>query len=421
MPEDIKKAVENVLDDMGIVKADPGMIMSGDAGFGGVLPKDVTMRIITRMPKADPFLGAVTMEPVKSSKGHLLLMDMNGIICEGVVEGDDRLITNKPNTWNVPFLLKDLKANIVILKKSVQSYATAETGESFEDKVMNLTTNLLAHNLGHAAMNADTSLPGDTRENRLLNQFDGLLKLAEGGQVYDAAGKAYGEGMFNVMEDMMDDEYYSEDTMKLIYNRKMKAAWRLGLQMERKTGIGDQYVVGQPASTPLGLGELITGKIKKSMGPLAAPDDATDGTTKITFNINGLIGTADASNRKVRVTCQTTGKQEICTVKWSSPNNYIETTTLLGQAAVSETASDYLVKIYDETASLLMDPKGLIIPVESTSWEAYREWKTQLRAWVITLYFSMDIVLAQPDGVVLMKRVSLPQINDWTSLAYPAA
>jgi hypothetical protein len=421
MPEDIQKAVESALDNMGINKADPGMITSGNSNFDGVLPKEVTMRIITQMPKADPFLGAVTMEPVKSTRGNILLMNMNGIVCEGITEEDDRLITNKPNTWNVPFQLKDLKANVIIKKKALESYATLENGESFEDKVMNLTTNLIAHNVAHLAMNGDTSLPGDSRENRLLNQCNGVLKQAEGGQVYDAEGKAYGEGMFNVMEDMMLEDFYNEESIKWIYNRKMKAAWKLGLQMERATGIGDQYVVGQPTSSPLGLDELITGKISKNMGPSAAPDDATDDTTKITFNINGLIGTTTKAGRKVKVTCLTTGKSEICTVKWSDPNNYIETATLLGQDTVSETASDYLVKINDETASLFTDPKGVIIPVSQTSWEAYRDWNTQLRGWIITLYFSLDVVVAEPEAIVLMKRISLPQINDWKELTYPAA
>jgi hypothetical protein len=368
-------------------------------------------------------MDAITIEDVDSPKGHVMLMRMDGTMSEKFTEGDDRLITNKPVTWNVPYTCEMLKANVIIFKKTVENYATANQG-SFEDKLMPMIAKGLRQDMSKLVFRGDTTLPGTSRLNRLLHTQDGLLKLADSGQVIDKSGKGLGDGMFSVMEDAMPEEFHDADNLKWIFNSKVDATWRLMLGLDRKTGIGDTVVTtGGNNLTPSGIPKLISNSIPRNMGPSGTPDSITDDTGNLIARVNALLPDAtDSTGRRVKITYKPTGVSETLTVSYDgSSHNIITTVGMLGQDAVDTTAANYTIQIQDETACFLMNPKGLAMVVTNNDWEAYREFNVQLRAWVLTFYYNVAVLLPQPESVVYLKRLSLPQITDWNAWSYPAA
>jgi len=88
----------------------------------------------------------------------------------------------------------------------------------------------------------------------------------------------------------------------------------------------------------VGIWEFYNGDFQK-----AKPDSVAVLGNKLQVFVNGYLGDENRAGTLVRITLVETGASEDAEVVWTGSQNIVETTTLLGQSAVSTDSDDYIV------------------------------------------------------------------------------
>lgn len=420
-PQEALQRFESLMQTMNIVKAAPGVIGPDNTTFGGVIPYPAVLELLALTRKQNAWLDKISNRTRVAPSGVVPILDFEEPVMEGVSPGSGEPITNLPGTTMAYYACKNFRADWVVLMDELEEAAAAGL-TNFEDQVRASFADALGNCIADVVMNSSIALPATTKRNRMLRMVDGVRVLMDSANVYDAAGKAFDQGIFAAMLDLLPDKYANEPGLMWWFNRKIDIAWHKSLTnvstTERmRSALGDQAISSPIKVPPLGVDQLIIPQISSSQGPAAiAPTSAADdGDGTMTFVLTTLVTAAYVATaalgvgRKFIVTCKTTGVTEVCT-------GYLDTTlriaTLgsLGQDIISATATDYTVTLYDETDLYLGNPK-MITLVQSTEVKSYRVFNPKMNRWEITTWLKMDVLVPTPQVGVKFKRVARPAIT----------
>jgi len=403
----------------GIVsKAEGGVLDLTTMNFGGLLPREVVEDLIVLTRKQSDWLATLDTKVRTQAAGTVPIFDLNEPVTEYVGEHAPTPITTRPTSAVAPYSCKKFRSDLYITTEDLRE-AVAAGIPNFEQKLTESWAIQLGNDVADIVINGDKTLDSLTRRNRLRRGIDGLAKQSDAGNIYNALGQAWGQGIFAAMLDKMPDRFANDPNLRWLFNRRLNINWHASLTnvntTERmRSGLGDQVISTPINVPPLGVSQLIVPQISSNEGISAAPDTITDNTTYLTARVNSiLVDTTDSTGRKVKITYKPTGLSEICTVVYVSTENTILTVGLLGQTTVDTAAANYVVQIYDETHLYLMNPKSLTL-VYCSEWRSYREFNKDYDRFEITTYLELDVLLPTADAVVKFKRVLVAPITSWS-------
>lgn len=421
MPTDVRRLAEQWFNKMNIQKAPDGVIDLANTNFGGIMPIPVVEQMITWSREQSAWLKNIASWPRSRTKGEVPLIGISGNISEGVGPNEGTKITKRPSTAMVSYQTKKFRSDYDIPYETLREFQnTPELGD-FEAQIAKQFAIAWGNDRANVIMNGDTSLDDSTSLNRLLRMIDGAQKQLATANVYDAEGKAWGQGIWRVMQAYMPEKYRQDPNLNWMYNDLIDILWHGSLTNTNTTermrsGLGDQVISTPVKVPPLGKPQLIIPQLSATQGETpTAPTDATDNDDgTITFRVATILADAtDSSGRIVKVTHKASGNSELCTVDYNgSSQNVITTAGSLGQDTISETASDYLVTEADETNILYGNPKG-IVEVVLNEVRSYREYNKDFDRFEITSFWEMDVIVPLTEIFVNFQRILAPVPTTW--------
>jgi hypothetical protein len=349
-------------------KTEGGVIDMSTVSYGGIIPIPLVEQLISLTRSQSKWLGSVDTLIKQRQSGNIPVVDWNEPSMEHVGRNDGTKVTTTPPTWMVPYATKKFKSEYYVTTEQLREAVQAGI-QNFETSMMTDWATQLGNDVARVTMQGDTALDTSSRLHRMLRAIDGVYKQTEtGANIYDAEGKGFGQGMFQVMLDYMPDRFSEDGGLNWWFNRRVNTHWHGSLTnvntTERmRSALGDSALTTEINVPPLGIAQMIVPQITNSNGPAAlAPTSAADDSPGITLVLTTMIPSQIATvalgvGRKIRVTYLPSGKSEVCT---GFEDTTLQITTLgtLGQDTVSTNAADYLVQIADETEVYLGNPKG---------------------------------------------------------------
>lgn len=416
--EEILRMSETFFKKHNITKAEGGVIDLSNTNFGGILPRPMVEQMIGLTRKQNEWLSSINSVTRKGSTGNVPVFDFSEPGMEHVGENEGTPITNRPRTWNAPYACKKFRSDFYITTEELQEAAAAGMS-AFETKMVGDWTKQLGNDVANCSINGDKSLGDETRLNRMLRGINGIKIQMASGNVTDAEGQAWGQGIYDAMLDSMPDKYADDGGLRWLFNRRVNTNWEASLTnvntTERtRSALGDAVLTQTIKVPPLGIPQIIVPQISAHYGTVGTPDAVTDNTGSITFRVNDiLVDTTDSTGRKVKVVYIPTGTSEVATVAYVSSDNVITTAGTLGQTTVSTTTTDYSIQIFDETDLYLTNPKTITM-VMCSDWRSYREFNKNYDRFEITTYIQFDIIVPTPEVSVMFNRVRVTPIETWS-------
>lgn len=411
----------------GIRKAEGGIADLSTVNFGGILPRSLVWRLISLTRNQNAWLGATSTIMRDRQAGTIPVVDWNEPVTEHVGRNDGTKVTTEPPTWNVVYSCKKFKTEWYVTYEELRE-AVAAGIDNFEQQMLSDWGTALGNDIARIVMQGDKTLDATTRLNRLLRACDGVdIATEAGSNIFDAQGKAFGQGIFAAMLDKMPDRYAEDGGLMWLFNRRVNTLWHDSLTnvntTERmRSNLGDQALTSQAVVPPLGISQLIVPQISRAKGPAPIAPTAVvdDGDGSATITLTSLVGAtkqidtvANGVGRKILVTYLPTGLTETLTAYDDGGTLKVATNGSLGQTTISTTASEYTVRVADETDLYLMNPKS-IYQVYCSEFRSTRTYNKDFDRFEITTYFEMDIVVPIQVSIVKFKRVTAPPIETWT-------
>lgn len=399
-----------------VAKAEGGVINTTTEDFGGILPLSLVQEILSTARDQSEISRAVTNRTVGSRIGTFPVIDFSEPVTEGVGQNDGTPVTTRPPTANVAYALKKYKSEWYVTYEEIEDAADAGMGD-FEAQMTREFGIALGNDRANILLNSDTTLNSATRTNRMLRMTNGVLKvLHTGANVYNAAGAAWGAGIWSHMRTKMPEKYRNDPGLAWIYNDMVDILWRrsltniAGTTAGMRSGLGDQVVQTQMRVPPDGSPQILTPYVSATMGPTAVAPTSVSGTTTVVAVCTTLIATTAAA-RLIKITCTATGLSEVCVPVWTTVNT-ITTTSTLGQTVVSATASDYTITFADETSIILGNPKS----INQITWKTMRSSRTYNKdfdRFEITTYWYGDVCVPLPQTFAIHERVAVTPPSTW--------
>lgn len=410
---------ETALDSLGISKNFDGAMTVGNTNFDGILPMPLVHKLINLTRAQGLWVSNLNNITVDRSVGTVPILKVNGNITEGREENEAATVIRRAATKNVPYVCKAFTSEWEV---TVQQLREAEAAgiTNFEDQIMTSFGIARANDKANIIVNGDTTLDASTSLNKMLRMVDGFEKLSAAGNVYDALGAAFGQGVFAYAMGMLPNEFQGDPKLRFLYGPRVDAAWRATLtnvnnSTKQNTVMGDQVLTGQFTPYPEGVPQLIIPQMGTSKGgTAAAPTDVTNNGTTLTFRVATILADAtSAADRAVIVTCKISGAYELCRVtRNGSSQNVITTASLLRQSSPSVTASDYTVRVADLTSIHHGNPEGITV-VDCTEMRSYRQFVPRAERWEIITHWEMAVLMATPECWVTINNVLLPHKWGW--------
>ncbi len=412
------KDANEVLDGL-IGKSDSGAITVGDVNFGNFIPREELTQLMRLTEKQSDLMSALTVRLRSRQKGTFLVSEMDGMMLEFVGELDPRQVTNRPSTKRVDYSTKKARAQLVFSYEELEAAREGGIGD-FEKQITEDFNTKLADNLENIFINGNTGLGELTRENRGLRGVNGLDVITDtGANVFSAGGGRLAKEHFHYMRQVMPWKVRRtmRRKMRWIYNDMIQDHWHAKLT-NIATPLGDRAMVNPEIFPPLGIKPVVAPYITENGGPTAiAPTSVTDNTTDLTLVLSTLVAAEDPPSvaqgvdRTILVKCKLTGETELC-VGYKDGSNLlaIDTTGLLGQtSSVSTTASDYEVRVADETNIYLCNPAD-IFAIFHDEWRTVRRYDEQVDGIIVTIHLELDVCVPLPERIVKLTQIAIPPI-----------
>lgn len=412
------------LNDLTIHKAEAGIHTLGNSNFEGLLPRQAVEQMINMTRAQDGWVRDTDYKLRNQMAGTVPIVKINSPVSQGVgMDGSGEQITKRANLTRASYSCKKYRSDWVITWDDLRE-AKAAGIENFNANLRSSFFTAIGNDIAHVIMRSDTSRGSVTEWDKLLNQVNGVSKSLDSSNVTDAAGKAFGPGMFAAMFDKMPSEYASDPNLKFWFNSKMNIAWKNSLTNvatteKMRSAVGDAALTSKQEFSPLGIPPLIVPQILSNQGPVALNPTsiADDGDGTMTLVLTTLVtagyvaSAATGAGRKFIVTHLPTGKYEILTGVLDTTLK-IYTTTSLGQTTISTTTTDYKVTLADETEALLINPKAITV-VYCEEIRVMTEYSKDNDWFETTAYYYLDVLVPTPEVGVKFKRVQLPDITTW--------
>lgn len=403
-----------------ITKAE-GVIDTTNANFGGILPVKTVQNMISLSRAQNQFMGAITTMHTASPSGTYPIIDGFDVVSEAVGENDLTPVTSTIGTRGVDYRCGKILSQHIITTEQIETAAAAGMTD-FEQQMDAEFALALGNDWARLAINGDTSLPATNRLNKLLRRCDGFKKqLAAGANVQNCGGKVLDNEIWSAMLASMPEQYRQDGNLAWMYNSMTDIVWhKLLTYVDSPTTTRDQaaadVLLNGSKKRPLNMPTHIVNQISAMQGPTpVAPTSAAAQGAGIRFVLTALVADATvATGRLVKVTFKGTSKSETIAITRVSNQNVIDTTGILGQSAVSTTATDYEVTFADETNIWLGNPKGLHFIIWLTM-RAYRRFNPVGDRWEIFVFNHVDCKVPTPETFVDFQRVQVLPPTKWAA------
>ena len=406
-----------------IEKAEGGIIDISNTNFGGIIPAPLVEQLISLTRSESTWMSAIDTRTRTRQSGTIPVTNWNEPATEYVGRNDGTKVTTQPPTWMVPYVCKKFKSEFYVTPEELRE-AVAAGIENFEDKMLTDWATQLGNDMALLTMQGDSTKGTGTRTDRLLRATNGVdVSTDTGANIYDAAGKAFGQGIFDAMIDYMPDRYANDGGLRWLFNRRVNTHWHSTLTNTNTTermrsALGDTVLTSQVMVPPLGIPQLIVPQIPNNGGPTPiAPTSLSSSGAGIDLVLTTLVTASYVATaalgvgRKFKVTYLPTGISETVLGTLNTTLRAVTTGTL-GQSTVDTSAANYTVTLADETTIYLLNPKGIVL-VYCNEWRSYREYNKDFDRFEITTYVEADVVVPIPDTIVKFKRVKIAPIETW--------
>lgn len=409
------------LDKLNIVQKAPGTMTLADDNFGQLLPTKFQEEIISLTRSQSEWLGAITTKRRTKRAGSYPVMDLSEPVSELVPEVSSKEVTTKSTTRQVQYATRKMKAEFYISTEELMESVESGIGD-LEQRMIKEFATAIGNDVADVVINGDMSLNDATKVNRLRRSADGLIKqLNAGANVNNAAGKAWGAGIWFAMLNMLPERFAADPNLQWMFSRVTNSAWHNSLSgvsqpTVTRSGLGDRVIAEQQNIRPLGIPQLVIPQMSSSKGATSvAPTAVADGSNGVlTVRVHSLLddGTS-AAGRKVRVTHITSGISEVLTVtRNGSSQNIVSTSSYMGFGSADTTASHYLITEADLTDLVFGNPQGIHL-IYTMDMRSYREFNPKTDQVEITTYYFMDVKVPTPEIFVLNKNVQVSASLSW--------
>jgi len=409
----------------GIVQKTEGVVIDlSNTNFGGILPVPLVENLISLTRNQSQWMGSIDTRTRARQSGEIPIVDWNEPATEMVGRNDGTKVTTQPPTRMVPYSCVKFKSEFYVTTEELRE-AIAGGIENFETKMTEDWATQLGNDMATLVMNGDKTLDTSSRTNRLLRAVNGVdIQTNAGANVFDAAGKAFGQGIFSAMIDYMPERFAEDPGLQWLFNRRTNLQWHSSLTnvntTERmRSALGDQVISSVQMVPPMGISQIIVPQVSARKGPVPiAPTSAAASGNGIlvvltTMVTAAYVATAAAGDtRKIKIVYKPTGKSEVVAAINNGGTLQVTTVGKLGQDTVSTTASEYTVTLADETDIYLMNPKGIVL-VYCNEWRSFRAFNKDYDRFEVTTYLEADLVVPIPETIVKFKRVLVPHISTW--------
>ncbi len=286
-------------------------------------------------------------------------------------------------------------------------------------------------------LNGDTTLPADGDTNKMRRTVDGWLKkIRTYGTNYNsqADGFSYHNQIWAGMLQQIDESYRAEPGLAWGGPDALGTRWLTELTAMRPSpsnahpsiindfGASLLNAMGGGAK-PLGKEFVVWPQLSsrrygtEGYAGIAPTSVANNGDGTLTFNINTLAtsgtdrsSTGEDGQRYVIVGRVASGVEETLSVSFSTPNNTVTTTSLLGQNSPSTTAADYYVKWADLT-SLFLGVMRFLTMVIQNGIRIYTVFYPKDEVLEIIVHADIDYMVVDYDGISLTDDIIAPRFN----------
>lgn len=415
---ELKKAFDGFAKEMGIIEKD--VISLETVNFDDLMPRQAVEELLQLQREQNSWLGSLNNITRQQAAGTVPILDIAEPVTEGVDEDDPTMVSNKPENRRASYRCRKFKSQWNVTWEDLREARAAGLG-NFEETLRSAFATAIGNDKADATINSDTSLPGTTRLNRLLNRLDGVRKqMLAGGNVKDFQGAAFDPKMFGQLEDDIPDRFANDPMSRWLYNRKVENRWKLSLTNVNTTehmrsALGDQAISTQAMVSPWGIMQTIVPQVRSNQGPTAiAPTSATASGSGIEFVLTTLVtatyvaDVASGVGRKFKVTNVNTGVSETV-LGYQDTTLRIKTAGKLGQITVSTQVADYVVTLADETDIYLINPQAITV-VDCMEMRSYRKYNQDRDRFEIVVYHEFDVLVPTPEVGAIGTRVQLDAI-----------
>jgi hypothetical protein len=409
---------------IGISKADSGVHTMDNTNFGNLMPRQAVEEMVDMTRDESGWLKSINTVTRHQMAGTVPIVRINQPVTVGVGEGEGTAPARRQVTSRANYSCKKFKSMWVTTWEDLRE-AKAAGIQQFNEKMRKSFFTAIGNDMAWIILASDTSRGALTDWDRLLNRLDGVQKQLDSANVYNAAGKAFGSGMFAMMKKKMPAKYASDPNLRFFFNATMNTLWKHSLTntattQKYRSAVGDAALTTVQEFSPMGIPPLIVPQMLDNQGPTAiAPTSvADDGDGTATIVLTTLVTAAYVAtvalgaDRIYIVKNLVTGHEEFLTGVDASSTLTVYSAGAFGQDTISTTASDYSVTLADESDCYLMNPK-VITAVHCDQMRSYTKHNVDNDWFETIVYHDMDVLVPTPEVAVKFKRVQLPDITTW--------
>lgn len=409
---------------------------------GSALNPQAQLGLFAKIRRESDWLRFTTFAPVTENSGYLDLWDdRNFRMHPTASEGPRRNIPmHKPDIDQKTFSTKTLSGAFGLRLKAIRSAARA--GQNVNQLVQRGIAAGIANVLADLGINGNTNLPDDTDLNKQRRTVDGwfqILRNRSANYQGRADGFSYHNGLWAGMLQQIDKPYRNDQGLAWGLSDTLGTRWLTELTATAKNSsgahpsvvndLGSQLLNAMGArANPLGKPGIIVPQIEddrygsdegyEGIAPTSVTDNG-DGT--LTININTLAGsgvdrssTGADGQRYVVVGNIETGVTETLAVDYSTPNNTVTTTSLLGQSVASVTASNYFVR-WADMQSLFLGVWRFLVLVVQNGMRIYTVFYPHDEVIEVIVHADLDYLVADYDATSLVDDLITPRFDVFPS------
>lgn len=409
-----------------------------DEPAGSTLNPIAQLGLFSKIRREAGWLRFTTFAPVSENTGYLDLWDdRNFRMHPTATEGPRRNIPlHKPDVDQQQYSTNTLSGAFGIRLKAIRSAARA--GQNVNGLVQRGIAAGIANVLADLGINADSSLPDDTDENKQRATCDGWFqKMRDNSPNYQgrADGFSYHNGIWAGMLHQLDKAFRSDPGLAWGMSDTLASRWLTELSATGENpsnahpsivnDLGSQLLNAMGAqANPLGKPGVILPQIEDErygsdegydgVAPTSVVDNG-DGT--LTINVNTLCdsgvdrsATGDDGQRYVTIGCSLTGVEETIAVDFSTPNNTVTTASLLGQTNASTTAADYYVR-WADLQPLFIGLWRFLILIVQNGMRIYTVFYPHDEVIEVIVHADLDYMVADYEATSLVDDLITPRFD----------
>lgn len=342
--------------------------------------------------------------------------------------GENKKPTSEPykDVWShTTFQTKKLTGQLAITREDMRK--AAEAGITMAEFILRRAAKIIGNDFALLNLRGDQSITVVDRETNLLSHNDGMLALTRASSPHVLYPNSAPEGLawhldlYDEMIDVFPDRFAHDDRLAWFHARSADSALTRSFRNvnaligdgSQGSALGDRALQMRISPGIHGIIPTIVPQMPKNQSGqpgAVAPDAVSDAGGNVTATVTAIGAASSIAGRKVKVTMLTTGQTAVGTVFDDGGTDKVTITGSMGQGTISTTAGDYTVELADLTSVMLTNPGNFHVILYDKI-RAYQRFDEEAERFVVTIHVEHDIVLHEPEAVVLQDGVISPRAN----------